>query len=127
VEVRERIIFLARAMQPIRAQPDHSLGLIVPSRTSVIVPVTKAVDREIAGRRSDRPSSDWIRCALGFERTDDRMYARVGEDRPELETEIRNEATLRNPEVVSLTDARAAMPSKMRSTVHGEGGASLCS
>ena len=80
MEVRERIIFLARAMQPIRAQPDHSLGLIEPSRTSVIVPVTKAVDREFAGRRPDRPSADWIRRALAFERTDDRMSTGVGED-----------------------------------------------
>ncbi|MGH9511437.1 MAG: hypothetical protein ACRD2U_04805 [Terriglobales bacterium] len=104
-------------MQSVRAEPYNPLALIVPGRASVIVPKTKTVDRKIAGGRPDGPGSNWIRSTLVFERTNDRMGARVGEHRVGVETEISDETPARDPEIVSLTDARAAMPSKRRSNV----------
>jgi hypothetical protein len=64
---------------------------------------------------------------LVFERSNDRVCMGVGEHRTRLEPEIRNEAALRDPEVVSVTDARAAMPSKRWSSIHSEDAVGLCS
>src|SRR5436190_17841500 len=125
MEVRKSIVVLTRPMQRIRTKPDHSLRLVVPGCTSVIVPITKPVDSHVACGWTDCSCSDWIGRTLAFECVDDRVRTCMYECCARFESKIRDQAPLCDPEVVSVTDARATMPSKSRG-VHNDVAVRLC-
>src|SRR5262249_12688842 len=110
----------------IRTQPDHSLCLIVPCCTPVIVSVAEPVGRQLARGGTDGSRSYRVRRALAFECMNDRVSTRVLERRGCVEPEIRNQASSSDPEIVSLADTRATMPSKSRN-VHNEIDVGFCS
>ena len=90
MEVRERVIGFTRTMRPVSAQPYHSLRLVVPRRTPVIMSITKTVHCQFPSGRTDGASSDWLVGTLTLECTDDRVGSALVERRARLESEIRN-------------------------------------
>jgi hypothetical protein len=90
MEVRERIVVFTRAMQLVGAQPYHSLRLVVPRRTPVIMPMTQTVRCQFPGGRTDGASSNRLIGTLIFECSNDRVGTALIERRARLESEIGN-------------------------------------
>src|SRR3954467_14599764 len=117
MEVGEGVVIFAGPMQSIRTQPKDSFGCIVPGCASVLMTLTESIDGEFSRGWTDSPRPGRLTCTLTFECMDDGMPTRIRERCARLESEIREQASLCDPKVVSLADAGATMPSKRR-TVH---------
>jgi hypothetical protein len=79
VEVGKGVVRFARSVEPICTQPDHSFLLVVPGRTSMVVAMSKPIQRPLTHRGTNCPCSDGRRAALVFEGPHHRMLTSLGE------------------------------------------------